>query len=314
MNKRFLLICCLLACSAPSFAQNEKVLYSFGTRAGDGTIPFAGVTIDAQGRLFGVASQGGSNGVGAIYELTAEPQRETVLHSFGGDGDGAYPTGNLIFDASGNLYGTTENGGNPNCTGGCGTVFEFSPPSEPGGQWAETVIYAFSGGMDGNRPYAGVVFDGFGNLYGTTAFGGGTETCGGLTGEGCGTVFALSPPVLPGGVWTEAILYSFTGGGDGGEPNAPVVFDKDGNLYGTTVEGGFDKSNCGPTGCGAVFELSPSDGLTWKESVLHRFTSLNKDGDAPLGGLVFDGSGDLIGTTIYGGIRGNGTVLDYRHL
>ncbi len=314
MNLRPLLICigCILAIGVSAFAQNETVLYSFGGRAGDGTNPFSGVIADGAGNLYGVTPDGGANNVGTVYELTAEPRREIILYSFTGGDDGAFPIGGLILDSNGNLFGTTQNGANPTCSGGCGTVFELSAPTERGGQWTETVLYNFSGGTDGGRPYAGVIFDNAGNLYGTTALGGGSGSCQGLT-EGCGTVFELSPRMLRGGTWTETVLFAFTGGSDGGAPNAPVIFAENGNLYGTTTEGGSSGANCVPTGCGLVFELSPSGSSLWNESVLHRFSNFDRDGANPLGGLVIDGSGDLIGTTTYGGIRGGGTIFGFAH-
>jgi uncharacterized repeat protein (TIGR03803 family) len=148
----------------------------------------------------------------------------------------------------------------------------------------------------------GLVFDQIGNLYGTTDEGGSLESCAGSL-SGCGTVFELSPPGSPGGAWTEAVLYSFTGGADGGFPQAPVIVDNVGNLYGTTNEGGSPRCMCG-----TVFELTPS-GATWTESVLHTFGTTNGDGNSPSAGLLLGPSGALVGTTPGGGTHEDGTVF-----
>ena len=176
---------------------------------------------------------------------------EQVLYAFQGGNDGDYPSGGLILDSSGNLYGTTQfGGGSTACNTGCGTAFELSPSSNGG--WTETILHNFQGGNDGGSPTAGLIFDKAGNLYGTTQIGGGT-TCSGV---GCGTVFELSPNGSGG--WTETILYSFLNSPDGYEPQG-LIFDGSGNLYGTTAFGG--QYGCGPDGenyCGTVFELSPN--------------------------------------------------------
>jgi uncharacterized repeat protein (TIGR03803 family) len=198
------------------------------------------------------------------------------LHEFTGGTDGQTPTGGLIFDAAGNVYGTTLGGG----SGGDGTVFELTPNQD--GSWTESVLYSFSGGDDGGYPYAGVVFDQSGNLYGTTYAGGA---------DGDGTVFELTPN--QGGGWTETVLHSFAGS-DGDEPVAGVIFDAVGNLYGTTTGGG-------AAGYGAVFELMPNQNGSWTESVLYSFTGA-KDGSYPdRGSLVFDATGDLYGAAASGG-------------
>src|SRR5262249_42360389 len=146
--------------------------------------------------------------------------------------DGANPQAGLIFDSSGNLYGTATGGGRAsNCTGGCGVVFELSPPATAGGTWTPTLLHSFAGGAgDGANPRAGLIADSSGNLYGTTMLGGGT----GCAGAGCGTVFELFPPATSGGTWTERLLHSFAGGaGDGSFPSSGLIFDRSGNLYGT---------------------------------------------------------------------------------
>jgi uncharacterized repeat protein (TIGR03803 family) len=299
----------LLVSSLTAAAQHETVLYAFGTNRGSATYPSGSLIADAAGNLYGTTLLGGTNRDGTVFELSPPignaPWTKTDLYTFNGGTDGGAPNGTLIFDDIGNLYGTTGGGGDSVCL--CGTVFELSPPAAPGGSWTFITLYAFSGGDDGADPRAGVVFDQAENLYGTTAGGGGVGSCGSLL-PGCGTVFELSPPAAPGGAWTETLLYSFSGGSDGGEPAAPVVFDEGGNLYGTTFCGGL--VDCQSGGGGTVFELTQS-GAQWLETVLHGFGTFG-DGYSPGAGLFLDGSGALVGTTPSGGSHGVGTVFGLR--
>jgi uncharacterized repeat protein (TIGR03803 family) len=228
---------------------------------------------------------------------------EKMLYSFcaaSNCADGGQSWASLIFDSSGNLYGTTAAGGSSRCEGGgCGTVFELTPEAD--GKWAEKVLYRFCSAAscaDGSNPYAALIFDSAGNLYGTTG-GGGISGCGG---EGCGTVFELTPG--NDGTWTERVLYKFCSANnctDGEIPYAGLIFDSDGNLFGTTYSGG---TSCKGLGCGTVFELTPRDDGKWTEKVLHRFTSDSRthDGARPgFGSLIFDRAGNLYGTTSLGG-------------
>ena len=227
-----------------------------------------------------------------------------MLYSFRGGDDGAHPQATLVADIAGNLYGTTYQGGG---VANCGTVFQLTPPAAPGGKWTEAVLYRFhdSGVVDGALPIGGLIFDGAGNLYGTTLFGGA-----GPCTKGCGTVFELSPPATAGGPWTETILYSFKGvrERDGNGPYGNVVFDKSGNLYGTTYAGGIACSDSGPSGCGTVFQLSPpaAPGGAWTETVIYRFDPSFYGG--PASGLLIDGHGDLYGTAVNDGYFGEGTA------
>ncbi|MGB8888001.1 MAG: choice-of-anchor tandem repeat GloVer-containing protein [Candidatus Korobacteraceae bacterium] len=199
-------------------------------------------------------------------------------HNFGdGDNDGYLPGSGLIIDAHGNLYGTTAGGG----THGDGTVFELSP-RESGG-WTETVLHSFGNGTDGQLPFASLIFDGAGNLYGTTTYGGI---------HGYGTVFKLSP--REDGTWEETVLHSFNLH-DGAYPDGGLTFDAAGNLYGTTSYGGIHYN-------GTAFELMPREGRGWTETVLHSF-GRGTDGSNPLAGLTFDAAGNLYGTTSVGGIH-----------
>jgi uncharacterized repeat protein (TIGR03803 family) len=297
-------------------------LYQFA--ASDGFYPVGTLIADSAGNLYGTTNAGGKGpgyfegigghdcpyGCGTVFELTRSSGgnwSRRVLYSFTGiNGDGSFPWGNLIFDAAGNLYGTTQWGG----AYGQGTVFELMPSS--GGRWKEVVIYSFTNGSDGGLPVAGLVGDAAGNLYGTAQAGGLVKA------ECCGTVFELSPS---GNAWKETVLYSFTGAnGDGAAPTASLIFDAAGNLYGTTSLRGASDNSCGQGGCGTAFELSPVQG-GWKETVLHAFSGLNGDGAYPLGNLVLGDAGDLYGTTYEGGVAkycgigftGCGTVFKLRY-
>ena len=215
--------------------------------------------------------------------------KESVLYSFcahPGCSDGSYPEAGVILDKAGNLYGTTNAGGS-----GAGTVFTFTASS---GELS--TIYAFTGGEDGLGPNS-LAFDKKGNLYGTTEYGGGA---GGCSNGGCGTIFELS---LVSGTWTKNVLYRFAGGTDGSIPQAGVILDPHGNLYGTTWQGGTG-------GFGTVFELEHSES-GWTEILLHTFSG--NDGSAPISGLIRDRSGNLYGTTSQGGSANVGTAFRLSH-
>ena len=186
---------------------------------------------------------GGSANSGTVYKLSRSGNGwvATVLHSFVGGDDGSWPEAGLVFDAAGNLYGTTSLGGGSSlCQFGCGTVFQLAPTS--GGGWTTSVIHAF-GVVDGAYPYDSLVIDNAGNLYGTTMWGGASVY---------GTAFKLMPST--GGNWRESVLHNFTGGRDGGNPEDSVMLDATGNIYGCAAHGGNSK---GPTGMGLVFEIVP---------------------------------------------------------
>jgi uncharacterized repeat protein (TIGR03803 family) len=274
---------------------SEKVLYSFGSQSHDGGAPYAGLTFDKNGNLYGTTSYGGaykcSNGYvcGTVFQLTAGGT-EKVLHSFGNGayygtkGDGTDPFASLIIDNAGSLYGTTSLGGNLECGSyGCGTVFKLTPNKK--GDFKERVLYRFgSHPGDGESPYAGLIFDNAGNLYGTTFAGGD---------YGHGTVFELTAS------GKEKVLYSFGSyRGDGLDPAGGLIFDSAGNLYGTTSEGGAYT-------VGTVFELT-ADGT---EKILYSFGSQSGDGENPQAGLVIDANGNLFGTTYDGGAYYKGSVF-----
>jgi uncharacterized repeat protein (TIGR03803 family) len=217
---------------------------------------------------------------------------EKVLYSFKGGDDGASPYAGLIFDSTGNLYGTTTEGGGQQCSGlgvaGCGVVFELTPGS--GGSWTENVIHVFNEQTDGGNPYDAPVFDSSGTLYGTTLYYGAF---------GSGTAWELSP--ASGGTWSESILHSFHGTTDGLFPYG-LNFDPRGHLYGTTSGGGANDD-------GLVFQLVPRPTGHWADQVLYNFMS-GTDGDSPAGVLTFDAKGNIYGTTYVGGPHLTGTVFE----
>lgn len=252
-----------------SQAQTLDVLYSF-TGGMDGGVPYSGLVRDAKGNFYGTTSVGGAHNYGAVFELT-EAGKESVLYSFTGGVDGAFPLAGLVEDGAGNLYGTANTGGV-----GYGTVFELNAKTGK-----LKVLHTFAGGTDGAYPYLGaLVLDGARNLYGTTVYGG-SSTCG--SGNGCGTVFKLDTNN------TETILHVFEGGEDGSFPYAGLVGDAAGNFYGTT--------NAGASGFGTVFKLDS----TGKVMGLHSFSG-GKDGGHPIAGLFRDAKGNLYGTTYVGGV------------
>jgi uncharacterized repeat protein (TIGR03803 family) len=320
-------------------AQTFSVLYTF-TGGTDGGGPYAGLTLDKAGNMYGTTHSGNSgSNWGNVYQLkhkgsgwvfnplgvfdgtlsagvtfgrdgllySTSPNNiagltygyvfsmrpgvnacvtaictwdKTVLYAFSGGADGANPRyGNLIFDKAANIYGTTAAGGS-----GSGVVYEMTPS---GGGWTEQPIYTFSG-LDGAQPFAGVIFDNAGNLYGTTAQGGA---------YGYGTVYELSPA---GNGWTEKVLYSFQNGSDGSYLIGGLIIDQAGNLYGATDNGGSG-------GGGTVFELTPSGG-GWTYNLLYSFTGGASCG--PRASLIMDGAGNLYGTTYCDGANNKGGVFE----
>ncbi len=265
----------------------ETVLYQFSNGA-DGGNPLGGVVLDSSGNLFGTTSGGGTAFSGTVFELASDGHggyTESVLHTFANDADGSYPHAGLIRDAVGNLYGTTQFGGSASMA----TVFRLMPAE--GGTYTVGVVYSFQGGSDGSNPEASLIFGTNGSLYGTT-YGGGPHFG--------GIVFQLAPSGA--GNYTEAVLYNFTGGADGGNPLAGLVLDASGNLFGTASTGG-------SVGGGTAFKLTPS-GDVYSESVLHNFgMGVFEDGVGPVSGLILDAGGSLYGTASIGGTDGRGTVF-----
>lgn len=274
----------------------ETVFYSF-IGVSDGYDPVGPVLFDKEGKLYGLTGYGGAAGYGTAFELSPNSSggwTKTTIYAFAGGSDGAYPNGSLISDGQGNLYGITQNGGSASCQRygpGCGTIFELKRSN---GSWREIVLYSFPGGNSGDYP-TGLAQDTVGNLYGTTFRGGGSDA---------GVVFKLSHSA---GQWKESVLHAFTGGRDGSSANYGVILDNAGNLYGVAQMG----SGGGCTeGCGLVFELMHAAKGKWKEIVLHRFRANNHDGAYPSSTLIFDGAGNLFGTTVGGGAYGEGIVFE----
>ena len=262
-----------------------SVLYNFAGRC-DGALPEGGLLRDSAGNYYGTTIEGGDcsgQGAGTVFKI-APNGTETVLYAFQGTTDGNWPQGNLVSDKKGNLYGTTSFGGNmADCGGnGCGTVFEVSPNG------TETVLYRFQGGSDGGEPLAGVIRDKKGDLYGTTELGGNMTACE----IGCGVVFKLTPRGV------QSVVYAFQGGSDGFYPEAGLIEDKAGNLYGTTLAGG-------GSNLGTVFKIAPHG----TEAVLYAFHGVD-DGNSPVAGLIEDKAGNLYGTTSAGGAGDFGTVFE----
>jgi uncharacterized repeat protein (TIGR03803 family) len=275
----------------------KTVLYSFAGGT-DGVEPFGGLIRDAAGNLYGTTLYGGrdplqicnsGSGCGIVFKVDITGQ-ESVLYSFRGEEDGGESVGGLVRDAEGNLYGTTELGGDLNCISGvgCGTVFKLDNNGN------ETVLYSFTGGTDGLSPSAGLVRDASGNLYGTT-WQGGDLTCQNF---GCGTVFKVD------GAGKETTLHSFTAGKDGAFPNAGLIRGTGGVLWGTTVIGGAANS-------GTLFRVDPSG----KEIILHSFAG-GADGSGPYAGVIRDAAGNFYGLANSGGDltcnHGNGCGTVYK--
>ncbi len=317
----------LAACNGVGSSPTESVLYSFGT-GNNGKYPNGGLVMDASGNLYGTTSFGGTYNKGTVFKITPSGV-ESVLYSFGPDNDEHWPNGGLVMDASGNLYGTTAKGGTYNK----GTVFKITPSG------VESVLYSFGNGNNGKYPNGGLLMDASGNLYGTTERGGtnnfgtvfkitssGVESVlhsfgkgndgvlpnGGMLMDASGTLYGTTSvggtvnsgtvfKITPSGV--ESVLHSFGTGNDGQQPNGGLVMGASSTLYGTTGSGGTDDQ-------GTVFKITPS-GI---ESVLHSFGTGN-DGHDPNGGLVMDASGNLYGTTVFGGKRGGrGIIADLLRL
>ena len=277
-----------------SKSSTETVLHAFTGRQNkdDGFFPYGGVLRDAKGSLYGTTAYGGRHWGGTAFKVTLTKNgswKETLLHSFGNAG-GRVPGAGLIRDTQGSLYGTTYGGGFHS-----GTVFRLSKTGK------ETVLHSFCPEYpctDGQNPYAGLIEDAEGNLYGTTVDGGSGDYCNYF----CGVVFKLSKS------GKETVLHNFCslpGCADGEGPLTGLMRDSEGNLYGTTYLGG-------EYGAGVVFKLSESG----KETVLYNFCSLSgcADGAYPLAGLIRDAQGNLYGTTAYGGSNncalGCGTVFE----
>jgi len=297
MTRHFVLAFLVAALSAmpsmrPAEAAAKLVLYKF-TGGSDGGEPYGPLVADSSRNLYGVAKSGGPADVGVVFEISPDDSgswRETVLHAFAGS-DGAYPSGGLLWDSQGDLFGTTFGGG----PAGGGVAFELSPAHD--GAWTFSQLHAFgsASASGGSEPNGSLVRDRAGNLFGTALLGG-SGICSNFPGP-CGLVFQLSPATS--GAWRETVLYSFAGVPDGEFPQAGVILGTDGRLYGSTSEGGTGRCGDGEgtiIGCGTVFVLQRQDS-GWRKTDLYDFKYGEQNmPDAP---VVFGRGGALYGTAGY---------------
>jgi uncharacterized repeat protein (TIGR03803 family) len=303
--------------AAAAAAFSESVLWNFGMTSDDGANPEGALIADKEGNLYGTTSFGGTNNFGTVFELSPPSGKqklwnERVLWSFGATADdGEVPAAGLIADQQGNLYGTDQRGGAycystpPAPSGGCGIVFELSPPSGQQTQWNETVLRSFGAGADGSNPQDGLIADNQGNLYGTTSAGGANCNPAPPLKGGCGTAFELSPPSGEQTQWSETVLWNFGAtSDDGANPETGLIADQQGNLYGT------NQFNGGKENAGTAFELSPPSGeqAQWSETVLWTFGAKN-DGGSP-SSLIADQQGNLYGSTYFHGAKKDGVAFE----
>jgi uncharacterized repeat protein (TIGR03803 family) len=290
--------------SSPGGAWTEVALHNFSANDGQS---IEGLLLGPSGSLYGVTSYNNTSGEGAVFGLrppagAGTHWREIILHAFtDSNGDGEQPEATPIFGPGGVLYGTTSNGGSV----GDGTVYQLVPPGTQGGAWKEQILYNFLGYTgDGVDPAGPLALGSGGTIYGTTKDGGADTV---------GTVFRLTPPTVPNGAWTEALLYSFAGGSDSGFPNG-LVLGSGGVLYGTTQGGNSARQCSNGIPCGTIFQLTPPEapGGSWTETILHTFTgSPNGDGSQPNSTPVLGPGGVLYGTTAGGGTAGLvGTIYE----
>jgi uncharacterized repeat protein (TIGR03803 family) len=280
-----------LAISSALSGQTLNTIYNF-EHGKTGYHPMAGVVADPSGNLYGTTESGGASGRGVAYELVppASPTgtwAELVLHSFTGQKGDGDPSAGLLRGSTGRLYGVTG----PNDTGGDGTVFELTPPAGTKTHWPEAVLHAFTDSNgDGEGPEVAPILGPRGVLYGTTSNGGAMTS---------GIVYAMAPPGMPGGTWTEHVLFSFSGlDGDGNAPG-PLTLSPDGTIYGVTNYDGF-------IGSGLVFQLTPpapTPGGSWTETTLYQFGSQSGDSGLP-NGVVLGPNGVLYGTAFGGNGKG----------
>jgi uncharacterized repeat protein (TIGR03803 family) len=269
---------------------HQSVIHTF-TGGSDGYGPGNGLTLAKDGSLFGMTPTGGTHGLGIIYQLNPGASgtwKLKVIHAFSGGDDGATGSaGRLLLDGAGGLFGVSTVGG----AHGAGAAFHVT--QDPSGRWKLTPIYEFNGVPDAGFPYGGLIFDGSGNMYGTSYYDGANNL---------GSVYELSP--TPTGGWTERVLHSFTGGGDGNY-SISTLASVAGNLYGTTSEGG---AGCS---CGVIFKLTPSAHGHWTQTVVYRFPGPPGAAFA-YNGMAADSTGrHLYGTTVHGGTTNDGAIYQF---
>jgi len=263
----------------------QRVIHSF-TGGDDGSGPGARVTVDRSGNIYGMTPTGGLYGLGTIYKIhrNAGTWDFQVIHTFTGGADGSSGSAGRMLFLNGRLYGAATTGGNY----GAGVVFELTPT--PVGEWSFRTLYAFHGQPDGSFPYGALLRAASGKFYGTTYYGGQ---------NGIGSVYELTPRAT--GEWSEKVIYSFQSGSDGNSPISNLVSDANGNLFGTTSEGGL--------GSGVIFKLTPN-GSQWTESIVHAFSG-SPDGGFSYNGMVVDTFGNFYGATVHGGEDDDGCVYKF---
>ncbi len=306
---RGLIICLAMVFlnSIRAFGQSEVLVYTFPQVvkqfSAAGCNPEGNLIADSAGNLYGTTPGCGTWGQGTVFELVrpippAKVWTETVLYSIIG---GRSPLAGVVFDAEGNLFGTTSAGG----AGNLGTVFEVSPPAIAGGQWTGATIHSFAGGLnDGAYPGSnGVILDSAGNVYGVTTKGGNGRQL--YLFSSTGVAYKLTRPAIAGDSWTETILHSFGAKEGAVSPVGTPVFDGKGNLYGATEGGRANGHSLGAT----AYRLTPPslEGESWTLKVLYAFGGANT---GPEGSLTFHNSGRLYGTTQYGGQSEQGSVFE----
>jgi uncharacterized repeat protein (TIGR03803 family) len=301
--------------SSGSGQWTETILHTFQGYPSDGGVPMNNLTFDGAGNLYGTTLLGGSAQAGTVFKLMPPPAGQTqwsesMIYEFSGtDSDGQFPYSNLVFDAAGNLYGTSFLGG----SGNLGLAFELVAPTGDASRWNLVALHSFAGGSDGANPISGVTFGAQGNLYGTTF-------SDGVSGISGGTVFQLAPS---GAGYAEAVLHTFSAvdvgkSPDGGLPYGNLLLDSSGDIFGTTLTGGGGQIIPGEaSNAGTVFMLTPpsGSGTAWRETLIHSFNGdtgdpSTADGESPYGGLIFDAAGNLYGTTAQGGTNDGGTVFE----
>ena len=289
----FGILACLAAFASPittARAGTTSVIYSFEGGA-DGEYADTDLVRDASGNLFGTTVQGGDHGSGTVWELHPNGDgtwTHTVLYSFTGGVDGGEPYKGVTLDASGNLYGTAVTGGGGGCEGGCGVAYRLT---NGGGTWTQSVIHTFTGGDDSSGPGAGLTIDDSGNIYGMAPTGGKFFA---------GTIFEMQP--AKGGTYKFKVIHAFTGGKDGIGGSAGRLVPRDGELFGAATAGGVN-------GAGTIYQLSPTGRGKWKFKTLYAFRG-SLDAGFPYGGLAFDALGNIFGTTYYDGANDVGAVYE----
>jgi uncharacterized repeat protein (TIGR03803 family) len=273
---------------ATATAATTQVIFS--CEEDEGEYADTDLETDIADNIYGTTVLGGEFGGGTVFQLSPTPNGwvHTVLYSFTGGADGGEPYKGVTLDSEGNLYGTAVTGGSGSCEGGCGVAYKLT---KSGGTWTQTIIHAFTGGNDGSGPGARLTVDPSGNVYGMAPTGGA---------YGLGTIYKIHQE--PNGAWTFKVIHAFTGGADGGSGSAGRMILRNGRLYGAATTGG-------TYGSGIVFEITPRGAGRWDFRTIYSFRG-QPDGSFPYGALLFNSSGNIYGTTYYGGANNIGAVYE----